>query len=124
MPGHVDDRPAQAAGATHALPDLIRPLFHNYRADCIDTVRDTRWIILTILSRGDWDQLRWLFSTYGWQRVEVVVRDDMAGLQTLPRSVANLWSVVFWGHALAPRPFSQRWTPTRTPPAATGGGGR
>lgn len=128
MGGQRKDMPAGSTGPaddiSDGLPGEVRPLFHNYDADTIDASRDAAWIILTVLSRGDWDQVGWLFRTYGWARIEAVVRDDIAGLQTLPRVVANFWSVVFWGRTLPPRPFRERWAATRRVSGVTRGDGR
>lgn len=96
-----------------SLPPEIARLFHNYRAELIDPERDARWVILTVLRDGDWDDHRWLFARYGWEEIARVVREDLEGLKTLPPSVANFWSLIFWGKPLSPRKPADRWRPTR-----------
>ncbi len=86
----------------------------------MDVAGDAEWIILTILMSGTWEQIQWAFATYGWERVEAVVGEDLAGLQTLPPIVANFWSVVFWNRPLPPVSVQERWgTIRRIPPEGT-----
>lgn len=96
-----------------SLPPRIARLFHNYRPERIDLETDARWIILTVLREGDWEDHRWLFRRYGRDRIAQVVRDDLDGLRTLSPSVANFWSIYFWGEALPPQTVAERWRPTR-----------
>lgn len=98
------------------LPDEIKPLFHNYHPEMIDVERDAEWIILTVLLYGEWEQIEWAFRTYGWNRIEEVVRKDIEGMRTLPYVVANFWSIVFWGKRLPPPSPREEWGITRIPP--------
>lgn len=95
------------------LPDEIKPLFHNYRVETIDTERDAEFVIWTVLAYGDWEELEWAFRTYGWDRIQQVVEKDLNGLNSLPRSVLNFWSIVFWGKPLPPQTPRERWAQTR-----------
>lgn len=106
------DGEARASG----LPDILKPLFHNYALERIDPARDADWIILTVLLYGDLEHWRWLFSTYGWDRVKAVVERDITGNRVLPHTVANFWSVVFWNRRLEPPSPRDRWAPTRRVP--------
>ncbi|MDI3298731.1 MAG: hypothetical protein QJR08_06145 [Bacillota bacterium] len=103
-------------GQAWPLPEILRPLFHNYAPDSIDPTRDAEWIILTVLLYGDLEHWKWLFSTYGWERVKAVVERDLGGHRVLPHTVANFWSVVFWNRALDPPSPRSRWVPTRLVP--------
>lgn len=79
-----------------SLPDILRPLFHNYRVETIDPARNADLIIKTVLTDAtDWDQVREVFWLYGWDRVKEAVLWDFRGLRELPESVLRLWMVVF-----------------------------
>ena len=100
----------------HKLPPSIQPLFHNYHTDSIDVRRHKKLVILTVLTGGTWEQDQWVARTYGLKAIEEVVREDLDGCQTLPRPVANYWSVVLWGQLLPPQTFKERWGMTRKLP--------
>lgn len=95
------------------IPSEIRPLFHNYDPDTLDTERHAPLIIKTVMQGGTWEQVLWAARFYGRERFEAVLRADVEGNQTLPRPVANFWSVVLWGRPLPPQPPLERWRPTR-----------
>lgn len=105
------------------LPDDLKRLFHNYWAETIDLDRDADFVIWTVLAYGDWDEIKWAFRTYGWERVKGVVARDLAGPQSLPRSVLNFWSIVFWGKPLPPQTPRERWAITRNVAPKEKGGG-
>lgn len=106
---------AQEAVPVGDLPDEIKPLFHNYHPEKIDVERDAEWIILTVLLYGEWHQIEWAFRTYGWNRIEEVVKKDIEGMRTLPYVVANFWSIVFWGRDLPHPTVREKWAITRLP---------
>ncbi len=103
------------------LPRRVARLFHNYRAENMDLERHAELVILTVLRDGDWDDHRWLFGVYGRERVAKVVREDLDGLRTLSPSVANFWSIYFWGTPVAPPSLAERWRPTRLVGGPRGG---
>lgn len=105
------------AVAEKPIPKIIHDLFHNYAPETVDVERDAEWIILTVLTSGDWEQIKWAYNTYGGERLEAVVRKDLDGLRMLPHPVANFWSVVFWGRQLPPFDVREWWgTNRRIPP--------
>lgn len=77
------------------LPSSFAPLFHNYVFDTIDADRHAGFVIKTVLARGTWEQIRWLFEYYGAEKVREVFLDDYYGLQTLPESTRRLWELLF-----------------------------
>ncbi len=98
------------------VPDVIRPLFHNYEPDSLDLDRDWKLVIKTIMQGGEWEQIHWAAQYYGREKFEEVLRSDLEGNQTLARPVANFWSVVLWRKSLPPLQKGERWRPTRKIP--------
>lgn len=106
------------------IPKIIHNLFHNYIPETVDVERDAEWIILTVLTSGDWEQIKWAYNAYGAERLETVVRKDLDGLRMLPHPVANFWSVVFWDRQLPPFDAKEWWGTNRwIPPKSEKGGG-
>lgn len=110
------------ATAEKPIPSIIHDLFHNYVPETVDVERDTEWVILTVLTSGDWEQIKWAYNAYGKDRLEAVVRKDLEGLRTLPHPVANFWSVVFWGRQLPPFSAKEWWGTIRRMPSGRGNG--
>lgn len=79
------------------LPTEIGHLFHNYEPGSIDPERHAGLVIHTVLAGGTWDQILWLFQTYGKHRVRQVFLEDCRGRRSLPNSTRRLWSLVFLG---------------------------
>ena len=105
------------AVAEKPIPKIIHDLFHNYAPETVDVERDAEWIILTVLTSGDWEQIKWAYNTYGGERLEAVVRKDLDGLRMLPHPVANFCSVALWGRQLPPFDVREWWgTNRRIPP--------
>lgn len=77
------------------LPGFLAPLFHNYNFEAIDGQKNYKFVIKTVLTYGDWEQIEWLFEEYGAQRVGEVFKDDYYGLRTLPASSRKLWEIAF-----------------------------
>lgn len=78
-----------------SLPDFLAPLFHNYIFEAIDGQKSYKFVIKTVLTYGDWEQIEWLFECYGAKRVGEVFKDDYYGLQTLPAPSRKLWEIAF-----------------------------
>lgn len=77
------------------LPDFLAPLFHNYVFDAIDGQKSYKFVIKTVLTYGNWEQIEWLFDYYGYKRVGEVFGEDYYGLRTLPASSRKLWEIAF-----------------------------
>lgn len=63
----------------------------------IDLEEQKKMIIKTTLTRGTWEQIRWLFGYYGIETIKEVFLDDFNGLRELPEPVINLWGLLFLG---------------------------
>lgn len=92
------------------LPEGVRGLFRNYRADELDLERHAALIIPQVLTRGTWAQTKWLFRQYGWDGVKRAFLDDLARAHTMPESAHVLWATVF--DIPLPKP-PNRWAVTR-----------
>lgn len=77
------------------LPGSFSGLFRNYDFSALDDDRHRRLIVKTVLERGTWEQILWLFQHYGRDRVREVFLDDYYGLQTLPETTRRLWELLF-----------------------------
>lgn len=88
------------------LPQAIQPLFHRYHADHLDTERHALIIIPTVLQWGNWDQIQWLFQTYGWDRIQDWMTHETLGQGLLSPAVEWFWTGVLLGE---PR-HAQSWT--------------
>ena len=89
---------ASSPFADRIRDEALRPianLLRNYERESLDTERDAGLIIRTVLALGSWEQTKWLFARYGWDRVRQVFWDDANGLATLPESASALWRVMF-----------------------------
>ncbi|MCL6577106.1 hypothetical protein [Kyrpidia sp.] len=98
------------------LPEFLWPLFHNYVPESIDPERDWKFVIHTVMQAGTWEQVEWAALTYGRERFEQVLREDLEGNQELARPVANFWSIALWGKPIPPLKKGERWRPTRKVP--------
>lgn len=63
-----------ASDAVPRIPDGLKPYFQEYDLAQLDPLRDANLIIQRVLEFGTWDEIRWLFVTYGGQRIRLFVR--------------------------------------------------
>ncbi len=83
----------------------------------MDDERHSGLVIRTVLSRGTWDQMRWLFRRYGRERVRAVFLDDYFGQRTIPESTRALWELAFVDAASREDPRgARRWRGRRLAP--------
>ena len=78
-----------------AIPSFLEGLFKNYDPHTLDVEKHAEMIIKAVLSRGTWEQVKWVFEQYGVQKVREVFLRDYCGLRTLPESTRSLWELVF-----------------------------
>lgn len=103
------------------LPEHLAGLFHRYRWECLDVNRHSDIIIPAVLQWGSWEQIRWLFATYGWDKIRDWVAKDAVTLRSLPESVQVFWTTVLLGEPIYyPVSPEQRWAPTRKIPDDAG----
>lgn len=101
----------------NSLPEHVAGLFHRYRWETLDVGRHSSVIIPTVLQWGAWDQIRWLFATYGWDEIRDWIAKDATILRSLPESVQVLWTTVLLGEPIYyPVDPTERWAPTRQIP--------
>jgi hypothetical protein len=74
----------------------IEDVFRDVPPGQLELERDARLVIRTVLASGSWEQVSWLFETYGWQKIAAIVRADIEGLRTLPDSVRAFWAMAFF----------------------------
>ena len=75
--------------AANDLPADADWLFPEYDFETMDPESHRGVIIERILERGTWQQLRWLFATYGEDKVADWVRQH--GFRLLSRRSFSLW---------------------------------
>ena len=76
----------------NTLPDDSAWLFPEYDFKTIELESHKGVIIERILEKGSWEQVRWLFKTYGDEEVKSWVRQH--GFRLLSKRSFALWSLV------------------------------
>ncbi|HHW58107.1 MAG TPA: hypothetical protein GXX15_10720 [Clostridia bacterium] len=77
------------------LPVDFKLLFRNYNFDILDTEKHIELIVKTVLARGTWEQIEWLFEFYGFDKVREIFSKDFYGVQELPLPTIYLWGLIF-----------------------------
>lgn len=75
------------------LPVSLRPTFQEYVLENLDLNRDAFTIIERTLAYGQRDELRWLFSVYGADKLAAWVQQS--GWRLLPRRRLLFWGAYF-----------------------------
>jgi hypothetical protein len=57
------------------IPSGLWPHFQEYDVRTLDLDRDANLIIQRTLEYGTWDEVRWLFRTYGGPRIRTFVQE-------------------------------------------------
>lgn len=102
-----------------SLPASLERLFANYEPGAIDLSRHRDLIVRTVLSRGTWDEIKWLFRHYGRAVVGDIFRKDYHGLRTLPKPTLRLWETLFVENAKPNDDPIDYWRCRRIPPASS-----
>ena len=97
------------------LPAQMEHLFANYQAGAVDPDKHPGLVIRTVLARGTWDQVKWLFRYYGKDAVGEAFRKDYYGLRTLPKPTLRLWETLFIEHVERTSDPLDRWRCRRRP---------
>ena len=87
------------------IPIGLKPYFQEYDITQLDIFHDTNLIIQRTLEFGTWDELRWLFETYGSQRIRSFLREH--GERWL-----NLVTFHYWRKLLGVRKWKASPFPT------------
>jgi len=56
------------------IPPGLHPYFQEYDVDSLDMQRDANLIIQRTLEFGTWEEVQWVFDTFGPRRVRLFVR--------------------------------------------------
>jgi hypothetical protein len=56
------------------IPSGVHPHFQEYDIETLDLKHDANLIIQRLLEFGTWEEVRWLFATYGTRRVRSFLR--------------------------------------------------
>jgi hypothetical protein len=84
------------------IPESLRRVFVRHEFDALDLQRDADVIIPEVLRYGSWDEIRWLFATYGFERIRSWMREDVETRMSLPPAVQALWTLVLLGEVVPP----------------------
>ena len=96
-------------------PESLASLFRNYRFRDLDLERDRELIVRTVLARGTWEQIRWLWTRYGPEVIKDVFLKDYYGLRTMPAPTRRLWELLFVTEPLPEEVGAQKWMCRRIP---------
>jgi hypothetical protein len=95
------------------IPPGLRPYFQEYDVAALDQKRDANLIIQRTLEFGDWEEIRWLFHTYGMRRIRSFLRQH--GERWLKPVDFNYWRKLFrirkWRPSPFPTPKGELWKP-------------
>lgn len=72
-----------------SIPHSLWPHFQEYDPQALNLKQDADLIIQRTLEFGDWDDLRWLFRSYGRERIRLFVRQY--GERQLSPVTFNYW---------------------------------
>jgi|GEM_PF-412654 len=78
-----------SAGGSIQIPSGLWPHFQEYDPALLNLERDADLVIQRTLEFGDWDEVRWLFMTYGKQRIRAFLRQR--GERWLSPVTFNYW---------------------------------
>ena len=79
----------EPAYAHNTLPTDSAWLFPEYHFETMDLEHHAGVVIERVLERGSWEQVRWLFATYGEERVAAWVQRH--GFRLLSKRSFALW---------------------------------
>jgi len=95
---------------TYIPPDL-HPFFQEYNLATLDLTRDANLIIQRTLEFGTWDEVRWLFETYGALKLRSYLRQF--GERGLHPVCFTYWRKLFhlrqWRHSPFPTAKGEVW---------------
>jgi hypothetical protein len=85
------------------IPSGLWPHFQEYDVRILDLDGDANLIIQRTLEYGTWDEVRWLFGTYGGPRICTFVQER--GERLLSRVTFNYWRRLLEIHQWRRWPF-------------------
>ncbi len=66
--------PSKVTQVQSGIPSGLYPYFQEYDVTALDLKHDANLIIFRILEFGNWEEVGWLFNTYGNRRIRVFLR--------------------------------------------------
>jgi hypothetical protein len=94
----------QRATSSPQIPTGLKPYFQEYDIAQLDLTRDANLIIQRVLEFGTWDEIRWLFVTYGSKRIRLFLRER--GQRLLRPITFNYWRKLMGIRRWKKSPFS------------------
>jgi hypothetical protein len=88
---------------TDQIPEGLWPYFQEYDPARLDLVGDADLILQRALEFGTWEEARWLFATYGRQRIRDFLR--RRGERLLSPVTFNYWRKLLGVNKWQPSPF-------------------
>ncbi len=88
---------------TNQIPEGLWPYFQEYDPARLDLGEDADLIIHRALEFGTWEEARWLFATYGRQRIRAFLR--RRGERLLSPVTFNYWRKLLGVNKWRPSPF-------------------
>jgi hypothetical protein len=92
--------------------DSLRSHFQDYDPDRLDLEKDADPIIQRVLEFGAWEEVRWLFETYGRRRIRLFLRHR--GERMLSPVTFHYWrkllKVTRWQRSPFETPKGEVWT--------------
>jgi hypothetical protein len=85
------------------IPEGLRPHFQEYDPDRLDLGKYADLIIQRALEFGTWEEVRWLFATYGGQRIRLFLRQR--GERLLSPVTFSYWRKLLGIKEWQPSPF-------------------
>jgi hypothetical protein len=96
---------------TNKIPSRLKSHFQEYDPDILDLEQDANLIIQRTLDFGNWEEIRWLFDTYGRRRIRVFVKQR--GERLLSCVAFNYWRKLLkvnrWQHTPFPTAKGEVW---------------
>ena len=96
-----------------SIPPGLHPYFQEYSPLTLDQNRDANLIILRTLEFGTWEEINWLFGTYGACRIRSFLRQH--GERWLKPVDFHYWRKLLrlrkWQHSPFPIPKGELWNP-------------
>ncbi len=93
------------------IPSGLVPHFQEYDVSQLDLTSDANLVIQRTLEFGTWSEIRWLFKTYGSQRIRLFLREH--GERWLNRVTFHYWRKLFglrkWKSSPFPTPKGELW---------------
>ena len=86
---HPSGKRLSMAGWQPQIPEGLGPHFQEYDPTQLDLERDADLIIQRTLEFGTWDEVRWLFATFGRQRIATFLHQR--GERLLAPVTFNYW---------------------------------